>query len=170
VPPQHADGRCADQTFSSDELLFRRVPISHIEEGELNLLAIRNELKFENDPPKCSSVVRGKYCAHFSDALHPDCAQDKECPNTTVYFLRVGGLVKGIKIRPPENAHTPSWELFPYHNPLTKCFAHSTICSCEHSSPRVPVKPPQSVRDQFREWLWENLLPCELLESRSPAE
>jgi hypothetical protein len=97
VPPQRTDGRIADQTFAADEFLFRRVPNSHIEEGELSLLAIRNGFKFEKNPPDCSSVVRSKYCAHFSDALHPDCAENKECPDTTVYFLRVGDLAKGIK-------------------------------------------------------------------------
>jgi hypothetical protein len=163
VLPQKTDGKLADQIFDADERLFRRVPISHIEDGELSLLAIRNGLKFETNPPKCTSVVRSKYCAHFSDALHPNCAEDKECPNTTVYFLRVGDLAKGIRIEPPEKVSTGSWDLFPYHDPRPKCYAHSTICSCEQTAPRVPVKPPPSVRDQFREWLRQNLQPCEQL-------
>ena len=162
MPPLHSEGRIADQIFAADELLFRRVPISHIENGELNLLAIGNGFKFEKSPPACTSVVRGKYCGHFSDALHPDCADDKECPDTTVYFLRAGNLAKGIMIKPREKSPTRSWDLYPHHSPLPKCYAHSTICSCEQSAPNVPVKPPQSVRDQFREWLWENLQPCEL--------
>jgi len=160
VPPQHTDGRFADQTFAADELLFRRVPMSHIEEGELSLLAITNGLKFEKNPPECTSVLRGKYCAHFSDALHLDCAEDKQCPDTTVYFLLVGDLPKGIMIKPSEKVPTLSWDLYPYHNPLPKFYAHTTICSCEHSAPSVPVKPPPSVREQFRKWLWENLQPC----------
>lgn len=170
MPPLHTDGRFADQAFAADELLFRRVPISHIEEGELNLLAISNGLKFEKEPPECASVVRGKYCAHFSDALHPDCAEDKECPDTTVYFLIVGNLPKGMMIKPPEKVPTRSWDLYPYHNPLPKCYAHTTICSCEQSAPSVPVKPPQSVREQFREWLRENLQPCELLQTSAAIE
>jgi hypothetical protein len=170
VHPQHTDGRTADQTFAADELLFRRVPISHIEDGELSLLAIGNGLQFEKDPPKCSSVVRGKYCGHFSDALHPDCAEDKPCPNTTVYFLRVGNLAKGMMIDPPEKVRTRSWDLYPHHDPLTRCYAHSTICSCEQREPNVPVKPPKSVREQFRKWLSENLQSCDLLKSSSLAE
>jgi len=170
VPPQHTDGRIADQNFAADELLFRRVPNSHIEDGELNLLAISAGLQFEKDPPKCSSALRSKYCAHFSDALHPDCADDNECPKTTVYFVRVSGLAKGMMISPPEKVSTGSWDLYPHHDPLPKCYAHSTICSCEQGAPHVPVKPPKSVREQFRKWLSENLQPCDLLESPRAAE
>ena len=163
MPPQHTDGNPADQTFSPDELLFRRVPLSHIEEGELSLLAIRNELKFEKDPPECSSMLRSKYCLTFLDALHPDCARE-DCSTThVVYFLRVGELVRGVVILPPEKVPTRSWDLYPYHDPLPTCYAHSTICSCEQSAQGVPVKPPQSVRDQFRRWLRDNLHPCENL-------
>jgi len=169
VPPQHTDGRIADQNFAADELLFRRVPNSHIEEGELNLLAIRNGFKFEKNPPDCSSAVRSKYCAHFSDALHRDCAEE-ECPNTTVYFLRVGDLAKGMMIKPTEKVPTGRWDLYPYHDPMPRCYAHSTICSCEQSALNVPVRPPTSVRDQFREWLWENLQSCEMLRSPSVVE
>ena len=168
MPPQHTDWRIADQTFAADEFLFRRVPNSHIEEGELSLLAIRNGFKFEKNPPDCSSVVRSKYCAHFSDALHPDCAEDKECPNTTVYFLRVGDLAKGIK--PAEKVPTGSWDLYPNHDPLPRSYAHSTICSCEQSALNVPVRPPTSVRDQFRKWLWENLQSCKLLQTSAANE
>jgi hypothetical protein len=170
VPPQHTDGRIADQTFGADELLFRRVPNSHIEEGELNLLAIGNGFTFEKTPPNCSSAVRSKYCAHFSDALHPDCAEDRECPNTKVYFLRVGHLAKGMMIKPTEKVPTGRWDLYPYHDPLPRCFAHSTICSCEQGAPNLPVRPPPSVRGQFRTWLSENLQSCEMLKSQSVAE
>jgi hypothetical protein len=164
VPPQHADGNPADQTFTSDELLFRRVPLSHIEEGELSLLAIRDGLKFEKDPPDCSSVLRSKYCLTFLDALHPDCAR-KDCSTThAVFFLRVGELVKGVAITPPERVPTRRWDLYPHHNPHPTCYAHSTICSCEQSTQGVPVKPPPSVRDEFRRWLRDNLQPCENLQ------
>lgn len=81
-----------------------------------------------------------------------------------MYFLRVGDLAKGMMVMPPEKVPTRCWKLYPYHVPLPKCYAHTTICSCEESAPHVPVKPPPSVRDQFRGWLWENLQPCELPE------
>lgn len=155
--------RVADQAFDADELLYRRVPLTHIEEGEVNVLAIRNGFKFDKDPPACSSVVRSKYCVHFSDVLHIDCAENLEQLNSAAYFLRVGDLAKGMKINPPEKVPTKSWDLFPHHNPLPKCYAHSTICSCEAPTPNVPVKPPASVRDQFRTWLSENLQSCSLL-------
>jgi hypothetical protein len=162
VPPQHAGDKLADQTFDADELLFRRVAISHIEEGELSLLAI-SDARFEQNPPSSTSVLRSKYCTDFSDALHRDCNGGKECMDTTVYSLRVGELAKGIQIEPPEKIRTRGWNLYPYHNPLPTCCAHSTICSCEQGALNVPVKPPPSVREQFRVWLRDHLQPCEPL-------
>jgi hypothetical protein len=164
VAPQHTDGRLPDQTFDADELLFRRVPFSHIEEGELSLLAIRNELKFEKNPPDCGSALRSKYCVAFTDALHSDCAKE-DCSKThTVYFVRVSELAKGVAIMPPERVPTGRWDLYPHHDPLPTCYAHSTICSCEQGTQGVPVKPPPSVRDEFRRWLRDNLQPCENLQ------
>lgn len=160
MSPQHSDGRLADQNFDTDELLFRRVPNSHIEEGELNLLAIPKDFKFKKNPPECTSALRSKYCGHFSDALHVDCAEKDSSDTHRVFFLRVAELAKGIIVEPPEPHPARKWDLYPYHDPYPNCFAHTTICSCEQGAPQQPVEPPPSVRGQFREWIWKNLQPC----------
>jgi hypothetical protein len=162
VSPLHTDGQAADQVFDADELLFRRVPISHIEDGELSILALRDaELKLERHPPDCTSVLRSKYCTHYTDVLHPDCAEKDYSKTHAVHYWRVGDLAKGKMIYPLPNGSTRKWDLFPYHVPLPTCYAHSTICCCEQSTPGTTERPPQSLRPQFRDWFRSNLLPYE---------
>jgi hypothetical protein len=74
------DARPANQDFHPDELLYRRVPNTHVEDGEVSLLAISGELKFEEDP-KSTSTVRGAYSAPL-DCLHSDCANGEDVSRT----------------------------------------------------------------------------------------
>jgi len=161
VSPQLRDGKPANQTFDTDELLFRRVAKTHIEDGEVSLLAISRGFKLTKSPPDCGSVLRSKYCSHFSDALHRDCNGGKECSDFKVHFLSVGALANGFVVQPPEKPPIRAWDLFPYHDPLEKCYPHSTVCSCEQSQPGIAVEPPPSVRVQFRTWIRDNLKSCE---------
>jgi hypothetical protein len=161
VPPLHIDGKAADQTFDADELLFRRVPKTHIEDGEVSILALPDsELKFEKHAPHCTSVVRSKYCVHYTDVLHPDCAGGRDYSAThAVCYWRVGDLANGKMIDPLPKGSAKKWDLFAYHDPLITCYAHTAICCCGQSTPNTPEKPPPSLRIQFRDWFRSNLLP-----------
>jgi hypothetical protein len=106
VSPQAAEGRSENPTFAPEELLFRRVPYSHIEDGEVNALAIASETKFDPDPKKCTSVLRSAYTESFLDALRTDCAAGKDLSKThTVMHVTVSDLPKGLEIDPPQKGH-----------------------------------------------------------------
>lgn len=171
MSPLHNDGKAADQTFLQDELLFRRVPKTHIEDGELSILALPDsELRLEKHAPDCTSTVRSRYCTDYTDVLHPDCAAGTDYSAThAVWYWRVGDLAKGKMIDPPPKNFAKKWDLFAYHDPLTTCFAHTTICCCVQGTPGTPEKPPPSLRTQFRDWFRSNLLPHQPLESEVAA-
>lgn len=162
MSPQSAEGRGAIPAFAPEELLFRRVPYSHIEEGEVNALAIASETKFDPDPKKCTSVLRSAYTELPLDALHPDCAGGDDLSKThTIRYVTVGELPKGLKIDPPPPDSALRWDTYAHHDPLPQCFAHSTICCCNQNEPGKAVEPPRSVRKQFREWFAAELKPSE---------
>lgn len=159
MPPQDIEGRAADQDFAPEEQLFHRVPNTHIENGEINLLAISSELKFDEDPPNNSSFVRSKYAESYLDCLHPNCADTKDLSAThSIWHLVVGQLLKGQGIVPPTPEPILKWDLYPHHDPLPGCYAHSTLCSCRDDQQFVAVNPPKSVRKEFRRWIAENLI------------
>jgi hypothetical protein len=52
--------------------------------------------------------------------------------------------------------------MYPHHDPLPLCYAHSTICCCNQDAPAgTCAEPPPSVRDEFRRWFAANLKPSE---------
>lgn len=158
MSPQHTSGRVADQNFGPQELLFRRIPNSHIEDGEISILAISCELRFQEAPPKCTSVVRSGYASSHLDCLHPDCADRRNLSAThSIWHLRVCDLPTDVMIDPLPPEPTPHWGLYPHHDPLPSCYAHSTICSDMKGQPKIAVCPPKSVRNAFRKWIAENL-------------
>lgn len=151
-------------TFVPTELLFRQVPNTHIEEGEVSFFAIRKETKFSDDPAQCTSVVRSVFTATFLDAIHPNCAGNKVLSAThSIRHVQVANLPKGMKIHPEQQGDGRRWDMFPHHEPLPLCYAHSTICCCNQDAPGVSVCPPPSVRDDFRHWFAENLVPSDAL-------
>jgi hypothetical protein len=148
--------------FGPNELLFRQVPNTHIEEGEVNFLAIRANTKFSGNPAACTSVVRSAYTESFRDAIHPNCANGKDLSEThSVLHVRVADLPKGLRILPLQQGDALSWDMYPHHEPLPLCYAHSTICCCNQDAPDACVTPPSSVRDEFRRWFAANLVPSE---------
>jgi hypothetical protein len=165
VAPQASTGKERVPEFGADELLFRQVPNTHIEEGEVNLLAIRSLTKVTADADACTSVVRSAFTESFLDAIHPNCADGKDLSQThSIRFVRVADLPKGLTILPmPAGPVVLRWDMFPYHAPLPLCYAHSTICSCSQTEPGVAVTPPSSVREEFRRWFAVNLEPIEAL-------
>lgn len=166
MSPQAAEGRSENPTFAPEELLFRRVPYSHIEDGEVNALAIASETKFDPDPKKCTSVLRSAYTESFLDALHTDCAAGKDLSKThTVMHVTVSDLPKGLEIDPPQKDSRLRWDMYADHNPLPLCYAHSTICCCNEKEPGKAVLPPPSVRKQFREWFAAELRPSKAPEA-----
>jgi hypothetical protein len=148
--------------FAPNELLFRQVPNTHIEEGEVSFFAIRGNTKFSVNPSACTSVVRSAYTTSFHDAIHPNCADGKDLSAThSVRHVRVADLPKGLRILPIQQGDALRWDIFPHHEPLPLCYAHSTICCCNQNAPDVCVAPPPTVRDEFRRWFAANLVPSE---------
>jgi len=158
VPPQESGARGAVAFTDPEELLLRRVAKSHIEDGEVSLLAISRETSFHVDPQRCSSVLRSAFLESRFDAVRPNCAGGVDLAGShTVMHVRVGSLPRGLQIRPlPPDSHE-RWDIYPHHDPQPLCYAHSTLCCSRQEHPNIAVVPPKSVRDQFREWLTEEL-------------
>ena len=162
MPPQALDGRQPVSQFAPDELLFRQVPNTHIEDGEVSFFAIRSDTKFSIDPAACTSVVRSAYTQTFRDAIHPNCAGGKNLEGThSIRHVRVSDLPKGLSVIPMMADDMRRWNMYPHHAPLDLCYAHSTICCCDQAEPDACVVPPSSVRDEFRRWFAANLIPSD---------
>lgn len=162
--PQESAGKDRVPFLAPDELLFRQVPNSHVEDGEVSIFAIQS--KFDTDPKKCISVVRSRYTNSPFDAMHPNCAGGKDLSQThIIMYVQVGDLPKGLAIKPVPVGRVFRWDTYPHHDPLPLCYAHSTICCCNQDEPDRPVRPPQSVRTQFREWFAENLVSILVMDS-----
>jgi hypothetical protein len=162
VPPQDSAGRESTPIFAPNEFLFRQIPNTHIEEGEVNFLAIRADTKFSDNPARCTSVVRSAFTASFLDAIHPNCAGGKDLSAThSIRHVRVADLPTGLRIIPEQQGDNVRWRVYPHHDPLPLCYAHSTICCCNQDAPGICAEPPSSVRDEFRRWFAANLKPSE---------
>jgi len=121
-------------------------------------------MKLDPDPQKCGSAVRSAYADSFADAIHPNCSGDKDLSNThKIMHVSVSELPQGLEIDPPTGEDRIRWDIFPHHDPIPACFAHSTICCCTQDAPRVAVTPPKSVRKQFREQFAAALKPSDTL-------
>jgi hypothetical protein len=162
VPPQDSAGREPTPIFAPNEFLFRQVPNTHIEEGEVNFLAIRADTKFSDNPTRCTSVVRSAFTTSFLDAIHPNCAGGNDLSAThSIRHVRVADLPHGLRIVPEQQGDNVRWNMYPHHDPLPLCYAHSTICCCNQDAPSTCIAPPPSVRDEFRRWFAANLKPSE---------
>jgi hypothetical protein len=159
VPPQDSAGKQPERVFAPNELLFRQVPHTHVEEGEVSPAAIKGETKFSEDPKDCTSVVRSGFAESYHDCLHPNCADDKDLSQThTIWQVPVAELPHGLMIQPPPAGPVRQWDIYPHHDPRPLCYAHSTICCCAQDQPGRPIEPPKTVRNQFRAWFAETLV------------
>src|SRR5580658_3023620 len=110
--------------FSATEQLFRRVlPSEELTDGEIDLTRF-NSVSFKKGVDGAPSVLRGRF-SEPADALHRDCAGQKDVSNQFVYSISVGEL--------PEEIHSDDgkhFSIYPLHLPEPTCGAHSVISSC----------------------------------------
>ncbi len=144
--PQHTDGRSADQVFSPEEKLYRRI---HPEElnslGEVIPARIQTVVGFKSTIEGAPSVNRGLYSTP-SDVLHPDCCDGRDRSDCTVYAIRVKNLPGVLHCQDGRD-----FAFVPHHQPLETCFAHAVVKSIDTADlARGYTQLPKSLRETFR--------------------
>jgi hypothetical protein len=134
--------------FSATEQLFRRVlPSEELTDGEIDPTRF-NSVSFKKGVDGAPSVLRGRF-SEPADALHRDCAGQKDVSNQFVYSISVGEL--------PEEIHSDDgkhFSIYPLHLPEPTCGAHSVISSCRKGDDSgTYVVPSPSARNHLRTWL-----------------
>lgn len=130
--------------FTEDELLFRRVLPSEEHNGEIHPTQL-NSVSFQKDVQSSPSVLRGKY-ASPKDALHSDCAGQKDVSDQSVYSIAVCDLPSTIRSNDGK-----IYSVFPLHFPLPTCGAHSVISCCLYGDQtKSYVRPSPSARYDLR--------------------
>lgn len=147
----------SSRAFVADELLYRRVlPSEELNEGEIDPTRF-NSLSFKNDLDGAPSVLRSQF-ASPEDALHPDCAGDKDVSHQKVYSIRVDELPATIKSQDGKE-----YSVYPAHRPLPTCGAHSVIGSCDAGDlTRTYAVPSKTARNDLRVKLATRMRPTRL--------
>lgn len=141
--PVKKGSRASDHKFLESEKLYKRIPVEHLSEGEIDPSLI--QCSFDKGVKSAPSVVREKYSCP-GDTLHPCCAGGKDVSSQRVYYVEVGELPKGI-----ESGDKKSFDFFPYHQPEEECYAHSVI-ACRRSGTGAEdyVQPNRLVKNAFK--------------------
>jgi hypothetical protein len=144
--------------FAADELLYRRVlPSEELEEGEIDPTRF-NSLSFKKELDGAPSVLRSQFAAP-EDALHPNCAGEKNVSEQKVYSIRVDELPAIIKSQDGKE-----YTVYPVHRPLPSCGAHSVIGSCiVEDLTKTYAIPSQTARNDLRVKLAARMRPVTLV-------
>jgi hypothetical protein len=131
--------------FTPAEPLFRRVlPSEELSDGEIDPTRL-NSVSFKKEIQSAPSVLRGLY-ASPEDALHKDCANQKDVTGQFVYYVGVGDLPDEIK-----SDDGKMFNVFPLHFPVPTCGAHSVISCCRKGDgTRAYEMPSPSARYDLR--------------------
>ena len=131
--------------FQPDEMLYRRVLRSEeLSDGEIYPTGLES-VKFDKNAESAPSVLRSAF-ASAADALHRDCASQKDVSDQFVYSIRVAELPEVITCDTGKQ-----YSVFPLHAPLPTCGAHSVISCCNlGDSTRTYQKPSRSARNDLR--------------------
>ena len=136
--------RLPDQNFDSTERLYRRVPPSCIgldDDVEASCIRCSFGKEIESSP----SVVRAKY-GTIRDTLSRLCADGKDVSSEVVFWISVKSLPNGVL----SGANVPH-DFYPFHAPLSDCFAHTVIaCRQADSPPGAYKEPSRPVKNEFR--------------------
>lgn len=138
-------GRCKpDQTFDSDESLYRRIPPDGVgPHGEL--VPSSFQCSFGDEINKSPSVIRSKYGTP-RDALHSNCARGNDVSHFHVYYLLVSEIPCTI-----ESGDGRTFNFFPFHDPEDNCYAHTVIgCRTEGAAMGAYSEPTRGVRNKFK--------------------
>lgn len=135
----------SSRAFVADELLYRRIlPSEELEDGEIDPTRF-NSLSFKKELDGAPSVLRSQF-ASPEDALHPDCAGNKNVSQQRVYSIRVDELPEIIKSQDGKQ-----YSVYPVHRPLPTCGAHSVIGSCMGGDlTKTYAVPSQTARNDLR--------------------
>ena len=143
--------------FLPSELLYRRVRPTDLVDGEIIPTSL-NSISYGKEVKAAPSVLRGKY-AKPEDALHKDCAEQKDVSDFLVYYLLVSDL--------PDEVRCDSgrlFSLFPFHLPEPTCGAHSVISCCiKGDISKTYVKPSSTaLKNDIRVKLAKKLQKCKI--------
>jgi hypothetical protein len=110
--------------FAADEQLYRRVlPSEELADGEIDPTRL-NSVSFKKEVQSAPSVLRSRF-ASPQDALHKDCAGQKDVSSQLVYYVCVRDLPEEIA-----SLDGKRFDVFPLHLPFPTCGAHSVISCC----------------------------------------
>jgi hypothetical protein len=131
--------------FAADEQLYRRVfPSEELSDGEVDPTRF-NSVSFKKEVQSAPSVLRSRF-ASPEDALHKDCAEQKDVSGQFVYYVLVQDLPGEIA-----SDDEKRYSVFPLHFPLPTCGAHSVISCClVGDDSRSYTKPSPSARYDLR--------------------
>jgi hypothetical protein len=142
----YRNGRDADQDFSIDELLFRRLPKNSLVDGWPTPLTIPIEEE------SGISVNRARYSLP-QDVLEPDCCNGNHRTGMVVLQFAVSDLPERIAADGREYAFIPK------HVPQDCCYAHSEIwCNPSGDIGLACEKPSKTIRNLFRAKLLSRML------------
>ena len=142
----------ASAPFRPDEQLYRRVlPQEELSDGEIDPTRF-NSISFKKEVESAPSVLRGAF-ATPEDAVHPDCADQKDVSHQFVYSTSVSSLPKLIR-----SGDGKEFEIFPKHLPLPTCGAHSVVSCCRAGDDTKKYeRPSPSARYDLRVKLAANM-------------
>jgi hypothetical protein len=144
--PQHTDGRSANQVFSPDEKLYRRIHPSEVNSmGEVIPARIQTVVAFKSTVEGAPSVNRALYSTP-ADVVHPDCCDGRDRSDCLVYAISVKDLPGVLHCQDGRD-----FTFIPHHHPLETCFAHSVIKSVDSADVAQGYgQLPKSLREPFR--------------------
>jgi hypothetical protein len=145
--------------FSNDELLFRRAFPSELNsKGELVPIQLES-FRFSKDVEGAPSFLRGAYAVP-RDAIHRDCAADKDVSGSFVFQIFVSELPGPIETGDGKRRYS----FWPVPDPIDLCGAHCVIGSYLHDDPtRTYSKPSSAVFTELRAQI------CAALNKRGPV-
>lgn len=142
VPESEVD---PSRPFKPAEPLYRRVlPWEELSDGEIDPSRL-NSVSFKKEVQSSPSVLRGEFAVP-ADALHKDCADQKDVSDNLVYYISVAELPPRIN-----SDDGKQYCVFPLHFPLPTCGAHSVVSCCRtEDSTRKYERPSRSARNDLR--------------------
>jgi hypothetical protein len=131
--------------FEAQEQLYRRILSSEeLLDGEIDPTRF-NSVSFNKEVQSAPSVLRSHY-ASAEDALHKDCANQKDVSGQFVYYVFVRDLPGEIK-----SDDGKRYSVFPIHFPLPTCGAHAVVSCClSGDQTRSYKKPSRSALNDLR--------------------
>ena len=124
MPPQHAEGRGSDDSFSLEEKLYRRFSLADID-SDGQLIAIQLVDRYFPG----LSTNRSKYSVP-EDVIHPNCCDQKDYAEWGIASFSILELSDLFELSGDNGMVSRRYRLLFQHVPLMLCYAHTEITCC----------------------------------------